>query len=416
MSFRRGGERGCRGRGRGRHYPAPVQCDYFDAGVCRSCTFMGLPYAAQLADKDASVRSALAAHVDDALWLEPFSGPESGFRNKAKLVVGGRRGAPALGILADRGAVADLTRCGLYEPVLADAVRALPGVVARSGLTPYDVARRSGELKNILVTASPDHELMVRFVLRSPGQLPRLREALQDLRTTLPRATVVTANLLPEHKAVLEGPEEVVLTEADSLTMRVDDVGLHLRAQSFFQTNTTVATGLYRQVTDWVRAVGATSLWDLYCGVGGFALHALRAGAVRAVRGLEVSPAAVDSANRTAREMGAAPGTAVFEAGDATQDLGPARDANASGEPAGTTPGSPEVLVVNPPRRGIGGDLAARIEHWPDLRHVVYSSCNVTSLSRDLAAMPSLRVRAARLFDMFPQSAHHEVAVLLERV
>ncbi|MFC8502293.1 methyltransferase domain-containing protein [Pedococcus sp. NPDC057267] len=393
-----------------------MQCDYFDAGVCRSCTSMGVPYAVQLADKDASVRSALAALVDGALWLEPFSGPESGFRNKAKLVVGGRRGAPELGILDGRGGVADLTRCGLYEPALAAAVRALPGVVARSGLTPYDVGRRSGELKNILVTASPDDELMVRFVLRSPGQLPRLREALDDLRTTLPGTTVVTANLLPEHKAVLEGPEEVVLTQADSLTMRVDGVGLHLRPQSFFQTNTTVATGLYRQVTDWVSTLRATVLWDLYCGVGGFALHALRAGAVGSVRGVEVSPAAVDSANRTAREMGAAPGIAVFETGDATQDLGPARDASTPSEPAGTTPGSPEVLVVNPPRRGIGADLAWRIERSPDLRHVVYSSCNVTTLSRDLAAMPSLRVRSARLFDMFPQSSHHEVAVLLERV
>ena len=401
---------------RDRHYPAPVQCDYFDAGVCRSCTFMGVPYAVQLADKDTSVRSALAAHVDDAVWLAPFSGPESGFRNKAKLVVGGRRGATVLGILDGDGGVADLTGCGLYEPALADAVRALPGLVSRSGLTPYDVGQRSGELKNILVTASPDGELMLRFVLRSPGQLPRLREALDDLRTTLPAATVVTANLLPEHKAVLEGAEEVVLTEADSLTMRVDDVALHLRPQSFFQTNTAVATGLYRQATEWMSTLGPRVLLDLYCGVGGFALHALRAGAVRAVRGVEVSPAAVDSANRTARELGATPQTAVFEVGDATQGFGPARDADASRGPAGTTPGSPEALVVNPPRRGIGGDLAWRIEHSPDLRHVVYSSCNVTSLSRDLAAMPSLRVRAARLFDMFPQSAHHEVAVLLERV
>jgi 23S rRNA (uracil747-C5)-methyltransferase len=49
------------------------------------------------------------------------------------------------------------------------------------------------------------------------------------------------------------------------------------------------------------------------------------------------------------------------------------------------------------------------------VRHVAYSSCNVTSLARDLESMPSFEVRSARLFDMFPQTSHHEVLVLLER-
>ncbi|WP_460933331.1 methyltransferase domain-containing protein [Phycicoccus ginsengisoli] len=393
-----------------------MQCDYFDAGVCRSCSLMNVPYAVQLADKDASVRTALADHVADSQWLEPYAGPESGFRNKAKLVVGGRRGAPVLGILDSHGGAVDLTGCGLYEPGLREAVLALPGLVARSGLTPYDVARRSGELKHVLVTHSPDGELMVRFVLRSPGQLPRLREALSDLATTLPRAAVVTANLLPEHRAVLEGREEVVLSRTDSLSMRVNDLTLYLRPQSFFQTNTTVAAALYAQATQWVARSRPGLLWDLYCGVGGFALHALRSGAAAAVRGLEVSPAAVASAERSARELGAAPGSAVFEAVDATaHPLGTTLQEGGAPGPEGAGPDSPDVVVVNPPRRGLGSDLAGRIERFSGLRHVIYSSCNVTTLSRDLAAMPSLRVREARLFDMFPQTSHHEVAVLLER-
>lgn len=373
---------------------------------------MGVPYAAQLADKDAAVRSALAAHLDASSWLEPFSGPESGFRNKAKLVVGGRRGAPVLGILDRDGIVVDLTACGLYEAGLREAVLAMPEVVARSGLTPYDVRRRSGELKNILLTHSPDGELMARFVLRSPGQLPRLREAVESLHAALPGLRVLSANLLPEHKAVLEGDEEVVLSRDETLAMRIDDVTLHLRPQSFFQTNTTVAAGLYRQATQWVESVTPTVLWDLYCGVGGFGLHALQAGAAREVFGVEVSGSAVESARRTAREMGVPATAARFEVGDATGVLGPDLGLPLSGA---ATPDRPDVLVVNPPRRGIGADLAGRIERSPGLRHVIYSSCNVTTLSRDLAAMPSLRVRAARLFDMFPQTSHHEVAVLLER-
>ena len=366
---------------------------------------MGMPYAAQLADKGAHVRGVLAGRADPPAWLDPCSSRESGFRNKAKLVVGGRWGEPVLGILDGSGGVADLTGCGLYEPGLAEAVLALPQLVGQIGLTPYDVPTRNGELKHVLVTHSPDGELMLRFVLRSTGQLGRLRRFVPAVREALPAATVITANLLPEHKAVLEGPHEEVLTGQDSLGMRVNDVLLHLRPQSFFQTNTAVAAALYRQATEWVAAARPEVLWDLYCGVGGFALHALAAGAATRVVGIEVAEQAVQSARRSADELGLERGSvrAEFRVGDA-RSLDPAQGAR-----------SPDLVVVNPPRRGIGVSLARHLDATPSVQHVVYSSCNVTSLARDLESMPSFEVRSARLFDMFPQTSHHEVLVLLER-
>jgi 23S rRNA (uracil747-C5)-methyltransferase len=145
-------------------------------------------------------------------------------------------------------------------------------------------------------------------------------------------------------------------------------------------------------------------LWDLYCGVGGFALHALAANAARRVAGVEVSPQAVVSARTSADELHGDRGArATFHAGDATAHL------------ATNDLGRPDLVVVNPPRRGIGAELAAALDHNTGPGHVVYSSCNATSLATDLAAMPSLRVIRARLFDMFPQTRHHEVLVLLER-
>ena len=367
---------------------------------------MGVPYAAQLADKHTAVQALLADHAPADVWLEPFAGPESAFRNKAKLAVGGTRGEPTLGILDAGGAGVDLRHCGLYEPGLHEAVLSLADLVAGLGLTPYDVPRRTGELKHVLVTHSPDDELMIRFVLRSPGQLGRLERGLPDLQRALPGLRVVTANFLPQHAALLEGQEEQVLTEQHSLPMRVNGITLHLRPQSFFQTNTTVAAGLYRQAQEWVSEVAPTSLWDLYCGVGGFALHALTADRPPLeVTGAEVSAEAVASAQQT---LAGLPGLgahtrATFHAGDASR--------YAVESPAGS---APDAVVVNPPRRGIGPDLATWLDR-SSVGHVVYSSCNARSLAADLEAMPRLRVRHARLFDMFPQTSHHEVMVLLER-
>jgi len=373
-----------------------VHCDYFDAGVCRSCTLMGTPYPVQLSDRTRHVRDVLG---DPPLqWLPPVASPESDYRNKAKMVVGGTVAAPTIGLLDRSGRAVDIRGCGVCTPGVRAVLPALAEFVTTAGLTPYDVAARRGELKYLLVTDSPDGRVMVRFVLRSQEPVARLRKHLPALLARLPQLEVVTVNLLPEHKAVVEGDREIVLTQASTLTMRVNDLDLHLRPQSFFQTNTSVAAALYRQAREWVDELAPASVWDLYCGVGGFALHC--AGPDRDVVGVETSAEAVASARLSARDAGA---TRVrFEVGDAT-------------EFALAAPDVPDLVVVNPPRRGLGAALSRWLEE-SGVRHVLYSSCNVTSLAGDLAAMPSLRPRAGRVLDMFPQTTHQEVALLLERV
>jgi 23S rRNA (uracil747-C5)-methyltransferase len=373
-----------------------MQCSYFDAGVCRSCTLMGQPYEEQLAGKDRHCRHLLADH-SQLRWLPPVPSPESGYRNKAKMVVGGTVDAPTLGILDPRGGGVDLRECGLTSPGLQAAMPALAAFVTRAALTPYDVPTRRGELKNLLVTESPDGELMLRFVLRSQEPVARIRKHLPSLQAALPSLTVVSANILPAHKAVLEGDHEIPLTAATTLTMRVNGLDLHLRPQSFFQTNTEIAAALYRQAQHWVDELAPASVWDLYCGVGGFALHC--AGPGREVTGIEVSTEAIASARLSADDAGLG---VAFRAGDATAF-------------AASADGAPDLVIVNPPRRGIGAELSAWLES-SDVRHVVYSSCNAVSLARDLAAMPSLRPVTGRVLDMFPQTTHYEVMVLLERV
>lgn len=356
---------------------------------------MGQPYEDQLVDLQAQVRALLEDVVLEEAWETAFVGPERAFRNKAKLVVGGSRQAPTFGILDAGLRGVPLPQCGLYEPALADALEALLPAVADLGLVPFDVPGRQGELKHLIVTGAPDGQLMARFVLRSPGQLPRVRRGLETLSAAVPQLRVVSVNLQPEHKAVLEGEREIVLTEDESLPMRLGDITFHLRPRSFFQTNTVVAAGLYAQARGWVAELDPASVLDLYCGVGGFALNAALAGRARRVEGVEVAPDAVLSARRSAADLGV---EATFEVGDARA----------------LTRVSHDLVVVNPPRRGIGTDLCAAIEAAAPA-HVMYSSCDARSLARDLAALPGYRVVRARLFDMFPQTRHHEVMVLLER-
>lgn len=372
-----------------------MQCGYYDAGRCRSCTLLATPYLDQLTAKTDRARQVLPGLTH---WADPVPSAPAGFRNKAKLVVAGTSSRPTLGILDPAGRGVDLRRCALYEAAIVAAQPVLAAFVSRHRLVPYDVPRRRGELKYLLLTASPTGDLMLRIVLRSPRHVDTIRAGLPRLRAELPGLRVVSVNLHPEHKAVLEGDEELLLTEQTTLVMPVGDVRLHLGVRSFFQTNTAVAAALYRQAAAWVDELAPATVWDLFCGVGGFALSVAAPG--RAVLGVELSADAVTAARRAATELGLPSGQVRFRAGDA---------GSVTDEPA------PEAVVVNPPRRGLGQDLARWLDASPT-RHVLYSSCNIESLRRDLAVMPGFVPVRARVFDMFPHTGHFEVLVQLTRV
>lgn len=367
------------------------RCHHFDAFRCRSCTLLGVARGQQLADKEVHARSL----VDSPVWLPTVAGADTRFRNKAKMAVGGTVEAPTLGILDRDHRGVDLHDCGLHSDGLRSALDRIAAWIGTAGLVPYDVATRRGELKHVLLTESPDGELLLRLVMRSTALEARVRSRLPALREAVPALRVVTINVQPEHKAVLEGEREIVLTPETTVPMRLaTGVEMWLGPQSFFQTNTYVAEALYEQARTWVDGLrDVRTVWDLYCGVGGFALHL--AGPGREVVGVEASPEAVRAA------LASQVAGTTFVAGDATQW-------------ALHQSTVPDVVVVNPPRRGVGAELAGWLE-TSGVPHVVYSSCNAESLARDLARMPSLRPVEARVLDMFPHTTHYEVMVLLSR-
>ncbi len=413
---------------------AAMECAHYDAGRCRSCTLLPLPSPVRVqrsqdeiarllteattasgtapADTSGTAPADASGEAAGIRWLPPVTGPDAGFRNKAKMVVSGTVNDPILGILDETGAGIDLRDCPLYPASVLRLLNAVPALIRRAQIPPYDVTRRRGELKHIIVTVSADSELMVRFVLRTPKPVGRIREHLSVLTDAVDGVRVVSANIHPQHSAVLEGAEEIHIAGDRHLPMRQGRVTLQVLPRSFVQTNTAVAGQLYEQVAAWVNEIVASRdagsageqaaglrVWDLYCGVGGFALHVAAPG--RAVTGVEVSAEAIASAQAAAAEAGL---TADFHVADAA---GWAAEQGQAGE-------LPDVVVVNPPRRGIGA-LAAWLED-SGVADVIYSSCNPVTLARDLKQMPSYRVEAARMLDMFPHTAHAEVVVRLRRV
>ncbi|XAW87931.1 23S rRNA (uracil(747)-C(5))-methyltransferase RlmC [Vibrio sp. CDRSL-10 TSBA] len=375
-----------------------MHCEFFEQQRCTSCSHCQLPYSVQIESKDRQLKTLLGAHAPRQ-WLAPVESAESGFRNKAKMVVMGAAHAPVLGIESQTDhSPLSLTQCALYPQPTRQLLDYLQYWIRIAGIPPYNKVKKKGELKYILLTRSEfNGQFMLRFVSRSKEVLPRIERNLPLLLAAFPALEVVSVNIQPVHMARLEGEEEIFLTESQVLMEQFNQVPMVIRPKSFFQTNPQVAAALYATARQWVREIAPARMWDLFCGVGGFALHC--ASEQTAVTGIEIEPEAIASAKRSAQAMGI--DNLSFAALDSAQfSLGQSQAA--------------DLVLVNPPRRGLGAILTDQLMALAP-QHILYSSCNPQSMLRDLEQLTNYQSVKLQWFDMFPHTDHAEVLLLLQR-
>ncbi|TXH68526.1 MAG: 23S rRNA (uracil(747)-C(5))-methyltransferase RlmC [Thiothrix sp.] len=372
-----------------------ISCRHFEAQRCLSCRCLMHPYEQQLAAKQTELQRLLADFLVHE-WGEPVPSPLQGFRNKAKMVALGAAHAPILGIIGHDGKALSLTDCPLYPAPMQALLKRLEVWIQQAGLPPYRLDKQKGELKYILLTHSRAYDqYLLRFVLRSEQALTRIQANLPLLLNDFPNITVISANIQPVHMAILEGEQEIFLTDTQRLPEQFNDVPLYIRPKSFFQTNPTVAAQLYQTAREWTHSLKPKVIWDLFCGVGGFGLHCAHADTQ--LTGIEIEAEAIACARASAQAMGLE--HVQFQALDTQKFQAHLTD-------------KPDLVIVNPPRRGMGIELAELLVNLSPAA-ILYSSCNAISLAQDLIHLKNYRIQRVQLFDMFAHTTHFETLVLL---
>lgn len=391
--------------------PNRLVCSHFEAKRCTSCQWLAQPYEQQVKRKIDDLKGRVSPYFSpESVWLPAVLSPISQCRNKAKMVVSGSVERPILGILTDPNdpqSAVDLSDCALYPTAFQALFPILKQFIGRAGLVPYNIAKKRGELKYILMTQSQYNQaVMLRFVLKSEQKRPLVERELPNLLAQLPPDSVVSLNIQPQHSAVLEGEQEIFLTEKQVLEEQFNQIPLFIRPQGFFQTNPTVASQLYATAQQWVATLPVSHLWDLFCGVGGFGLHCLRAlqknNPLASLTGIEISSSAIACATKSAQVLGLE--NVRFSSLDSAQF--------ALTQPSEQA--KPDLVIVNPPRRGIGRPLAEFLNQLGS-PYIIYSSCNAETMAKDFASLTDYRLAKIQLFDMFPHTAHYEVLTLLVR-
>jgi 23S rRNA (uracil747-C5)-methyltransferase len=375
-------------------------CSYFNSNQCKSCTSIEEDYASQLTNKNGFLKKALSFFPELNL-ANPYPSSIQGFRNRAKMVVTGTVNDPIIGLTGedDLDIGRELLNCPIHHPKLNELIQAIPDYIREFNLIPYQIKTQKGELKGlILYYSEASQELYLRFVLRSKECVSRLQKMLPRLQTQFPKLVCISANLQPVPHAILEGREEIFLTARHSIFYQLGELKLTLSPQAFVQTNEKVALGLYQTAAEWIASLKPPRMLELYSGQGAFSFFAAKAPSE--ILGIEINPDAVRTANETASKLGL--GSLRFECADATKVNQIAQDY------------APDLILVNPPRRGLGEGVRIIESILPE--NLIYSSCSVESLAKDLSVLaPHYEIKKTQIFDMFPHTEHFETLIWLAK-
>lgn len=379
-------------------------CRHF--GVCGGCRFQDLAYERQIEAKHVQVRDALVrlGGIADPP-LEPIVAARTsfGYRNKLEYSFAKGAGGTVLGFhRAGRwDEVVPIEEC-LLTTDLGNAVRTTVVEWAREeGLQPYDQRTQTGYLRHLVVREGRNTGQVLVVLVTAPGERFDADFLIERLRRH-PEVRSI-------HWAVNDQPSETanvptkLLWGAEWIEEELLGLRYRVRPNAFMQTNTEMAEVLFALARDAAGLTGDETVFDLYCGTGTIGLAL--AGSAGHVWGVEISEEAVACAIENSALNAIA--NASFFAGNVGRSL----------EELHEQAGSPDVVVVDPPRAGLAGK-ALRATGRLQAPRIVYVSCNPTTLASDIAVLRDefgYRLVRCTPVDLFPHTPHIESVSVLER-
>ncbi len=369
---------------------------------CGGCLFRHLTYGAELRLKENQVRENLRRIGGYTGQLEPIvpSPKVDGYRNKAQFPLSMQNGKLSVGFFAPRShRVIDCRDCRLQPPVFETILRVCADWIEQNRIPVYDETTRRGLLRHIYIRCGERTGEILVCIVASSERVPHTQALCDALRQAVPQIRSVVLNVNPDDTNVILGKTCIPLLGDGYLEDVLCGLRFRLSALSFYQVNALQAEQLYGKAAEFAAPDGKTVL-DLYCGAGTIGLS--MAGRAKEVIGVEIVPEAIRDAKENARRNGIE--NAHFLCADAAE----------AAERLLSEGVRPDVIVVDPPRKGCAPELLQSIFRFAPER-LVYISCDSATLARDvdLLRQGGYTVQTAAPFDMFPRTGHVETVCLL---
>ena len=371
---------------------------------CGGCQLMHLRYDKQLDFKVDLLRQALKKYQPkgyESYEIRPTLGMQEPRYYRAKLQFQTRlkNGKVEAGLYAENSHhLVGIRDCLVQDQETQKVMNRIADLMTKHRIPVYDERKGQGVRTVMVRRARETGEVQIIFVTSRPVPLTAL---IKELIAEFPAIVTVAVNHHRSRSSEIYGEKTEIIWGEDRIQESVLDYHFALSPRAFYQLNPEQTEILYREAVKALDITGNEELIDAYCGVGtiGFAF----AGKIKAVRGMDIIPEAIEDAKRNAANMGFE--NTYYEAGKAEEII-----------PKWYQDGyRADALVVDPPRTGLDTQLLDTILQYQPAK-MVYVSCNVSTLARDLARLVEIYdVQYIQSVDMFPHTARTEAVVKLIR-
>ena len=396
---------------------------------CGGCQIQALSYEKQLEFKGEKVRNNLlriGGFSEEELdqVMEPTVGMDEPYRyrNKAQFPVGkDKEGNLITGFYASRThSIIPVTDCLLGVSENEEILLAVKNYMQKNHIEPYDEKTGKGLIRHVLIRFGfTTKEIMVCLIINGT-KLPNQKELI-DALTKIDGMTSISFNVNTRNTNVILGDrteciwgqayitDYIHLRKGKDFTITDTAIAYRISPQSFYQVNPEQTEKLYSLALEYAGLTGQESVWDLYCGIGTISLFLAQK--AKQVYGVEIVPQAIEDARNNASINGIT--NAEFFVGKAEEVLPEFYESHKGKD---DTMSRPDVIVVDPPRKGCDRLCLDTILKMQPAR-VVYVSCDSATLARDLRILcdGGYELKKVRPVDQFAHTGHVETVVLLSK-
>ncbi len=326
------------------------------------------------------------------------------YRNKAQVPIGHGEGG-LIGGFYEMGShdIVEMDSCLIQQEENEETVRAVKEAARMLDVSAYNRVTGRGLLRHVVVRHARTTGQRMVVLVTNGFDIPHAQELIELIRERVPGIVSICQNIQTAETPVVFGDETRTLWGEDVIYDEIDGIQFAISPRSFFQVNPEQTVRLYGKAVEYAGLTGKETVIDAYCGIGTISLFLARH--ADRVFGVEIVPEAIEDARRNAAINGM--NNVEFEVG-ASEVVMPRWQAK------GITP---DVIVVDPPRKGCDPALIATMLELKPAR-IVYVSCNPSTLARDLRLLEDGGYRTVEVqpVDMFPMTGHVEAVVLLHRI
>lgn len=370
-------------------------------GICGGCDIMHMNYQAQLEFKKRSTNETLKRLGNIDFEIEKIEGMEDPYyyRNKVQIPYQMKNNKVVCGFYK-KGTheVVPFEECFIQPHLSTKIALYIKDLANEYGLIAYNEKTKKGNLRHVLIRNNVFNEFML-VIVTNEEKIPNKDKFIEKIVNKFPKIKSIIQNINNKDTNVILGDKTNLLYGVHTLFENLMGMNFILSYKSFFQTNHIQTEKLYSKVLEYVAPTKNQVIVDGYCGVGTITL--MLAKHTKHVYGIEIVSDAVRNAKDNAKMNNI--DNVTFILGKTENEILKMEDINI------------DTIVVDPPRKGCDILLLDSIMR-KQIKKIVYVSCNVATLARDLNILEkNYTIKDITLYDMFPHSSHVECIVLLER-